>query len=180
MFLLPLIAAAAAAATAAPPPLAPLAPPFSFDRKGTAAVQFMLPGGGDPDVGLTYFIADGIAARIDFGLDAVLAPSGTPATFNLGVGLRFYQLKHGPVALFLQPSIVFGREKIATGLPTDAAEYLTFAGGVGVEYFFTDHLSAGGLLSLGLSLHDLGAPAGTQVITELSTATSGLFASFYF
>lgn len=177
MVLLPLLAAAA---TATQPPLAPLAPPFSFDQKGNAAVQFALPGGGAPDVGLTYFIADGIAARIDFGLDAVLAPSGTPATFNLGIGLRFYELKHGPVALFLSPSIVFGREKIATGLPADAAEYLTFAGGVGVEYFFTDHLSVGGLLSLGLSLHDLGAPAGTQVTSELSTATSNLFASFYF
>jgi hypothetical protein len=178
-----LLALLLAAATSPTPPLAPLARDFNPEAKGTMGVEFVLPGGGAPDVGITYFLADGIAARIDFGLDAVLAPSGTPAVFNIGVGLRFYQLRRGPVALFLSPTLAFGREKITA---TDAAEFLAFSGAAGVEYYFTDHLSAGGQLGLGLRFANLGAsvPAGgtiaPSVTTRLTTATSGLFANIYF
>jgi hypothetical protein len=175
MLLALLVAAAAATPAASTPPIAPL----TFDplSKGTVGIDFILPGGGAPDVGVTYFLADNMSARLDFGLDAVLSPTGTPATFNIGVGLRFYQWRRGPVAVFLSPAIAFGREKITA---IDGAEYITFAGGAGVEYFFTDHLSAGGTLALGLKFGNLGAPAGVPGRTELSTANSGLFANIYF
>jgi hypothetical protein len=53
-------------------------------------------------------------------------------------------------------------------------------GGVGVEYFFTNHFSAGATLELTLKFANLSSPAGTPVYTSLSTATSGLSANFYF
>ena len=180
-----LLALLAAAAVAAPssPPLAPLTRDFDPLAKGTVGVQFALPGGGAPDLGVTYFLADNLAARLDFGLDAVLAPSGTPAVFNIGLGLRFYQLHRGPVAAFLAPAFAFGRERINA---TDGAEFITFSGAVGVEYFFSDHLSAGGQLGLGLKFGNLGAPAGPPpfpappVTARLTTSTSALFASIWF
>ena len=174
---------AAAATASSTPSLAPLSPPArDFDplSKGTVGVQFALPTGGAPDVGLTYFLADNLAVRLDFGLDAVLAPSGTPAVFDIGLGLRLYQLHHGPVALFLAPAFAFGREKINA---TDGAEFITFSGAFGVDYYFTDHLSAGGQLGLGLKFGNLGAPGGPaapSVSTRLTTGTSALFASIWF
>lgn len=170
----------AAAAVSSTPPLAPLTRDFDPLSKGAVGVQFALPNGGAPDVGVTYFLADNLAARLDFGLDAVLAPSGTPAVFNIGLGLRFYQLHRGPVALFLAPAVSFGREKIT---PADGAEFIAFSGAVGVDYYFTDHLSAGGQLGLGLKFGNLGAPGGPaapSVSTTLTTATSALFASIWF
>lgn len=181
--LVALLVAAAAAPSSANPPLAPLTREFNPLAKGTMGVSFVLPGGGAPDVGATLFVADDVAARVDFGLDAMLAPSGTPALFSIDFGLRFYGLRRGPVAAFLAPAIAFGRERIAA---TDAAEYLSFSGALGVEYFFADHLSAGGQLGLGLKLANLGAPVpvgGTvapSVSARLNTATSALFANMYF
>ena len=175
-----ILALLAAAAVASTRPLAPLAHDFDPLSKGTVGVQFALPTGGAPDVGLTYFLADNLAARLDFGLDAVLAPSGTPAVFDIALGLRFYTLHHGPVAAFLAPAFAFGREKINA---TDGAEFITFSGAFGVEYFFTDHLSAGGQLGLGLKFGNLGAPGGPvapSVSTRLTTGTSALFASIWF
>jgi hypothetical protein len=49
-----------------------------------------------------------------------------------------------------------------------------------VEYFFADHFSVGGQLGLGLKFGNIGGPAGSSVVTQLTTASSGLFASVYF
>jgi hypothetical protein len=167
-------------AAAASPSIAPLTKE-NPESKGTMGVEFALPGNvGAPDVGLTYFFADGLAAHVRFGLDAFLAPSGAPAVFNIGVELRFYQFRRGPVAAFLAPAFAFGRERIGAN---DGAEFLAFSGAVGVEYFFTDHLSAGGQLGAGLRFANLGAPGGAAapaVSVRLTTATSGIFASIYF
>ncbi len=185
MLLCALLAAAAAAgspAKADPPELPSIAPAtaaegFTFDAKRNLGVEFALPGGGAPTVGLTYFVADAVALRLDFGLNATLSPSGTPATFSFLLGLRFYQLKRDRVAVFLEPSLLFGRNLIGA----EGAEYIGFGGAVGVEYFFADHLSAGAQLGLLLSLSNLGSnAANASVITQLSTGTSGLFARVYF
>jgi hypothetical protein len=162
-----------------PPPVQALAASSTFDplSKGTAAVSFSLPGDlGSADIGVTYFIADNLAARVDFGLNAVFEPSGTPATFNIDLAVRWYTLKRGPVSIYLSPSFQFGRSIQAAG----AAEFINFGGAVGVEYFFTEHLSAGAQLGVALGLNNIGGPAGTSVGVTLTTATTGLFASVYF
>ena len=164
----------------AEPPLVSLNGPFDAEHRGTMGVDFALPGGGAPTVGVTYFLADHLAARVDFGLDAVLAPSGTPVTFVIAAALRFYQLRRDQVAVFLEPSFSFGRQRFTSGAVTDAAEFIGFGGAVGVEYFFTEHLAAGGRLGLGLTFNNLGGPANSSVSVGLSTGTSGLFASIYF
>jgi hypothetical protein len=195
-----LIALLLAAAPPPPPSLAPLmgplqpqvaAPPvFNPLGKGSAAVSFVLPGDvGQTAVGVTYLMADNFAARIDFGLNAVLSPSGQPATFSIDFAMRWYNWKRGPVALFLSPSFGFGRSLLNTitvlggtnvVTATSAGEFISFGGAVGAEYFFTEHLSAGGQLGLSLQLSNIGGDANSSIITTLSTATSGLFANFYF
>jgi hypothetical protein len=150
--------------------------------RGTVGVAFFLPGGSDSRlVGGTYFFANDLAARFDVGLNAPLSPGGTglSALFSLGVGLRFYRLKHSHVAVFLQPGIALGRE-ISPAFTTEAALFVRFGAGVGVEYFFTNHFSAGATLELTLKFANLNGPANGPVYTSLSTSTSGLSANFYF
>jgi hypothetical protein len=163
---------------------------MDFDSKGMMGLSFglgpapALPGStvsiaGAPafasTIGASYFVNDGFAVRAEVGFDAILSSGYGPATLTLGLGARMYQHKRDRVALFVQPSVVLTRYKVAT----DAAEALTFAGGVGVEYLFTDRFSVGGVLALGFTIGNIGGPAGSAT-TELSTSTSGLFASYYF
>lgn len=177
MHLLALLLIAAPAQPAAAPSLADTYP----TARGTAGVAFLLPGGGDPRIGGTYFLSDDLAARVDFGLLAPLSPTGAGQNilFNVSGGLRLYQFKRNRVALFLQPGIALGREN-SPAVGAEAAFFFRLGGAVGVEYFFTNHFSAGATLELALKLANLGGPAGTPVYTTLSTGTSGLAANIYF
>ena len=171
------------AAPASSPGIAPLTPAFDALAKGTMGFQFGFPlggstiTGGGSTVGVTYLLNDNMAARMDFGLDAVLSNGGGPASFAIGLELRLYQFRRGPVAVFLWPALIFGRH---APVPGTGVEYITLAGGAGAEYFFADHFSVGGKLGLGLNFDGLGGPAGSSVVTSITTATSGLFASVYF
>ena len=169
------------AAPTQPTAVAPSPPDTYPTVRGTAGVSFFLPGGGDTRVGGTYFFASDLAARVDFGLNAALSPSGPGQNllFNVGVGLRFYQLKRNRVAVFFQPVVVVGREN-SPAVTAEPALFFRLGGGVGVEYFFTNHFSAGATLELTLKLANLAGPAGTPVYTSLSTATSALSANIYF
>jgi hypothetical protein len=185
-----LLALLAAAATATP------STRMDFDQKGMIGLSFglgpapSLPGSTPnttastfaPVVGATYCINDGTAIRAELGFDGFLSSGAGPATLTLGVGMRLYQLKRHSVAVFLQPSVVLSRYRIITGggFGFDAAEALTFAGGVGVEYLFTDRFSVGGVIAVGFTIGNIGGPTGSSTTTELNTSTSGLFASFYF
>jgi hypothetical protein len=167
---------------AAPTQPTAVAPPDTYPTaRGTAGVSFFLPGGGDPRIGGTYFFSNDLAARVDFGLNVPISPSGAGQNvlFSLSAGLRFYKLKHDRVAVFLQPVVVLGREP-SPAVAAEPALYFRLGGGVGVEYFFTNHLSAGATLELTLKLANLAGPAGTSVFTTLSTATSALSANIYF
>src|SRR3954469_977638 len=105
-----LLLAAPAAAPAAPTPAVADALPTT---RGTMGVTFFLPNGGDSKlIGGTFFLANDLALRLDFGLTAPLKPSGAGQNtgYSLGVGLRLYQLKHERVAVFVQPDVTLGRE----------------------------------------------------------------------
>jgi len=90
MLLIALLLAAALPPPPPPPPsLAPLmgplqpqvepAPVFNPLGRGSAAVSFVLPGDdSEAAVGVTYLMADNFAARVDFGLDAILFPAVSP------------------------------------------------------------------------------------------------------
>ncbi len=150
--------------------------------RGTAGVAFFLPGGSDPRlIGGTYFISNDLAARVDFGLNAPFSPSGPGQNtlFSLSAGLRFYHLKRDRVALFVQPGVAVGREN-SPAVAAQAAEFVRLGGAVGVEYFLTNHFSAGATLEVTLKIANLSGPAATPVYTSLSTDTSGLSANIYF
>jgi hypothetical protein len=169
---MPLLAILAAAAVTTTTPSADVA-----TKQGSMGVEFMLPGGTPaPTVGLTYFINDNMALRTDFGLNAQLSPSGVPVLFSLGVGVRLYQFKRDSVAVFLTPSFTLAR---VAGAP-DATVQLIFAGGAGVQYFFTNRFSVGGILGLAFIIGNLGGPTGSSASITLSTGTTGLFAGYYF
>lgn len=169
---------------AAPPALAPLTTSFDPLAKGSIGLSFGFPAGGattvgtGSTVGVTYFMNDNFAVRADFGIDAVVSPSGTPVVFDIGLGVRAYQFRRGPVALYLFPQLSFGR--VNPGGAAGASEFINISGGAGAEYFFADHFSVGGQLGIGLNFGNIGGPAGSSVVTQITTATSGLFASVYF
>lgn len=165
---------------AAAPSSSPGADAYPTTR-GTAGVSFLLPGGGDPRIGGTLFLFDNVAARVDVGLLAPLTPGGPGQNtlFNLSAGLRFYAFKRNRVGVFLQPSGGLGREN-SPAVAAEAALFFRLGAGLGVEYFFTSHFSAGAILELSLKFANLAGPAGTPVYTTLSTATSGLTANIYF
>jgi len=150
-------------------------------KKGTAGVSINVSGQGDPTIGATYFLFNDVAARIDFGLDAPLTPSGAGQNvlFSAAGAMRFYPLKHNHAALFLQPSVTVGREN-SPAVAAEAAFFFLFGAGVGVEYYFASHFSVGAVLQLGLKFGNLIGPAGNPVYTTVSTATSGLSANIYF
>jgi outer membrane protein W len=167
---------AAAAVTTTPTWDKPGEPVLS---KGTMGVEFMLPGGASPNVNFTYFMNDGMAMVVQFGLNATLSPSGVPVLFNVGGGVRLYQLRRDRVAVFLEPTVTLARVGAAT--PTgDATVQLIFAGGLGVQYFFTDRFAVGGIMGVAFSIGNLGGPTGSSAIINLSTGNSGLFASYHF
>lgn len=176
MHLLALFLLAAPPAAAAPPP-----PDFFPTAAGTTAVSFGVATGGDTHVGATYFMAPDMGVRLDFGLNASLLPSGPTQQilFDLGVGLRFYKLKRNHVAVFIQPFGALGHE-LSPAVSGETAWYLRVGGGVGVEYFFTDHFSAGATLNLDLKLANLAGPTGTKIFLNATTATSALEVSLFF
>ncbi len=164
---------------------------MDFDQKGMMGLSFgigpapSLPGSTvnnaapvfAPVVGATYFIQDGTSVRAEIGFDGFLSSGQGPATLTLGLGARLYQLKRHSVAVFLQPSVVLTRYRVTA---VDGAEALTFAGGIGAEYLFTDRFSVGGVVAVGFTIGNLGGPTGSSTTTEVNTSTSGLFANFYF
>lgn len=177
-----LLAAPAAAPAPAPKDPPPAAAFDAFPEKGAAGMSFFLPTGSDPRlIGLTYFMSNDVAARLDFGLFAPLSPSGPGQNvlFSISAGLRYYQVKHEHVGVFLQPIAAIGRET-SPAVGSEAAVFLRFGGGVGVEYFFTPRFSVGGILELTLKLANIAGPGGTSVFTTLSTDTSSVSANIYF
>lgn len=152
---------------------APVERPFNATSKGTAGVSFTLPQSQTPTVGVTYFLADGTAARVDVGLNANFTPAA-PATFLIGLALRYYALHRDRVGVFLTPAYTL----MSNSFGGVAVVSMIFSGGAGVEYYFTDHFSAGGVLALGLGIGNLGGAGSTSV--GLSTSNTGLFANIYF
>jgi hypothetical protein len=171
------------------PVMAPLVAPTPFFNalaKGTVGVSFGLPGDvPQATVGATYFIANNLALRADFGLNAIFTSGGT-TTFSVNLALRMYQGRVGALAIYVAPDFNFARvagtqsttiDGQIVSVQTGGVEALSFGGDAGVEYFFTDHISVGGQLGLALNIGNLG---GDSTVVGLSTATTGLFASAYF
>jgi len=157
------------------------APSDYATNRGTAGISVSVSGQGTPSVGATYFVLNDFAARIDVGFDAPLTPGGAGQNtlYSLGGGLRFYPFKRNHAALFLQPAVTVGREN-SPAVSAEAAFFMLFGAGIGIEYFFASNFSAGAVLQLSLKFANLDGPGGTPIYTTLSTATSGLSANIYF
>jgi hypothetical protein len=163
-------------------PLVSPAPFFNALAKGTVGVSFGLPGDqATGTIGATYFIANNLALRADFGINAIFTNTGT-TTFSINLALRMYQARVGALAIYVAPDFALARTATTqldpnTGQVTTGVEALSFGGDAGIEYFFTDHISVGGQLGLAFSIGNLG---GNTTSVGLTTGTSGLFASAYF
>ena len=107
----------------------------------------------------------------EFGLNATLSPSGVPVLFTLGGGVRLYHLRRDRVAVFLQPNFTLARVG-PTGAGGDATISLIFAGGLGVQYFFTDRFNVGGILGLAFTIGNLGGPTGSSAVINISTGNT--------
>jgi len=163
-------------------PLTPEKPFFNALSKGTTGLSFGLPGNvPTATVGATYFIANNLAVRVDFGLNAIFTSGGT-TTFSINLAARLYQWRVGALAIYLSPDFAFARGPSnqldqVTGQPIGGVETIAFGGDVGAEYFFLDHVSIAGQLGVALAIGNLG---GNSTTVSLTTATSGLFLSAYF
>lgn len=142
---------------------------------GTKGLSFVVPTGGAPTVGLTYFLDPMTALRIDFGL-AITSIDGpverdSDFGFSIEAGYRMYREVSGKVAVFLQPSLFISE---ATG-DGDFAQLLTVGatGALGTEYWLTEQWTLGG--SIGAAL--LFSNEFSDI--SLTTGTSSLFTSFY-
>src|SRR4051794_8673078 len=103
--------------------------------RGTAGASFAVSGDAAPTIGLTYFVFNDVAARIDFGLEAPITPGGAGQNtlYSVSGALRFYALKRSQAAVFLQPAVAIGREN-SPAVSAEAAFFLRFGAGLGAEY----------------------------------------------
>jgi len=154
------------------------ATPGGVFARGTVGLSFALPAGGAPTVGAAYFLDANRALRAELGFavsssqpDVAMAERTTVAGFSVEVGYRMYRDWVGGLRPFLQPGVFLSK----AAQEGDAGDLIAVAltGSVGIEYLFTDRFSLGG--ATGLSLL---ATHGFDDIS-LTTATSALFASFY-
>ncbi len=146
--------------------------------RGTVGLSFALPAGGAPTVGAAYFLDANRAVRAELGFavsssqpDVPMAERTTVTGFSVEVGYRMYRDWVGGLRPFLQPGVFLS--KAAQEGDTGDLIAVALTGSLGIEYLFTDRFSLGG--ATGLSLL---ASHGFDDIS-LTTATSALFASFY-
>ena len=110
-------------------PLTAAQPFFNALAKGTTGVSFGLPGNvPQASVGATYFVANNLAVRLDFGLNAIFTSGGT-ATFDFNLALRLYQWRTGALAIYLAPDFAFARTAV-TQVNTNGTVVTTNTGGV--------------------------------------------------
>jgi len=152
--------------------------PAGVFARGTVGLSFALPAGGAPTVGAAYFLDANRALRAELGFavsssqpDVPMAERTTVTGFSVEVGYRMYRDWVGGLRPFLQPGVFLS--KAAQEGDTGDLVAVALTGSVGIEYLFTDRFSLGG--ATGLSLL---ASHGFDDIS-LTTATSALFASFY-
>jgi hypothetical protein len=169
-------------APAAPPAAAPAAAPASTPasdgnygpHQGWLGISLGLPAGGAPTAGLSYFLSDTGALKLDFGLDFGTKGGTFLPGFSAELGYRMYIAKAGNLSPFVQPGAFVGR---AAGggdfLPNFTMQFNV---GLGAEYFFSDHLSVSGQTGLGVSFR---TTANTFDTINFATGTSGIYGNLY-
>lgn len=174
------------APTAAPPPPATTTPPAAAasasadgsygPHQGWLGISLGLPAGGAPTAGISYFLSDTGALKLDFGLDFGTKGAEFRPGFSVESGYRAYIAKAGNLSPFIQPGAFFGR-------PAGSGDFLATATiqvniGLGAEYFFSDHLSVSGQTGVGLSFRS-SRPGNTFDTINFTTGTSGIYGNLY-
>jgi hypothetical protein len=137
-------------------------------------IQVSLPAGGDPTLGFTYFLADNMALRGDLGLN-ITSVSGQNQQFSLDAGLRYYFAKFERFQPFIEPALYIANpgSNIA----------LAIQGGIGGEYFVTDHFSFGARTGVALDFafnqpDPTSTTGGKTTNVSFVTGTSAVFGQF--
>lgn len=140
-------------------------------RGGSLGISLGLPAGGAPTAGMSYFLSDTAALKLDLGLDIGTKNKTFIPGFSVEVGYRAYIAKAGNLSPFLQPGVFFA--KPADGKAFDETMVIQLNVGIGAEYFFSDHLSVSGQTGLGVGFRDAFKTVG------VTTGTSGIYGNFY-
>ncbi len=140
-------------------------------HQGWVGISLGLPAGGAPTAGISYFLSDTGALKLDLGMDFGTKQATFLPGFSLEVGYRAYIAKAGNLSPFVQPGAFFGR-------PSGPGEFfptftMQFNVGLGAEYFFSDHLSVSGQTGVGVSFRD------EFKSINLTTGTSGIYGNLY-
>ncbi len=144
-------------------------------HQGWLGISLGLPAGGAPTAGITYFVSDTGALKLDVGIDFGTKVTGGQSEFLPGfsaeVGYRAYIAKAGNLSPFVQPGAFFGRP--AGGGDFASTFTMQFNVGLGAEYFFSDHLSVSGQTGVGVSFRN------EFKAINLTTGTSGIYGNLY-
>jgi hypothetical protein len=137
-------------------------------------IQVSLPGGGDPTLGFTYFVTPEMALRGDLGLN-FQSLSGATQQFSLDAGLRYYFAKFEHFMPFIEPALFVSNP--------GANIALAVQGGIGGEYFVTDHFSFGARTGIALDMQfnqpdPTSTTGGKTTNVEFVTGTSAVFGQF--
>jgi hypothetical protein len=138
-------------------------------------IQVSLPAGGDPTLGFKYFVADNMALRGDLGLN-ITSVSGATQTFSLDAGLRYYLMKFDHFMPFVQPALYVTNSSPPASAP--ATMYLALQGGIGGEYFITDHFSFGAQTGVAFDIAFASSAPGAKTNVAFTTGTSAVFGQF--
>jgi hypothetical protein len=152
-------------------------PPAIF-KQGTMGLSFAVPNGGGTTVGVAYFLDSNTALDLILGLSLVHTPavtlpmmaSKTTFGFTIGGGYRMYKRHSAHISTYLEPAILISAADTSQFSDTLA---LSLAGAGGAEAMFTDWFSVRGQIGVGLDFSQ------KFKAIAFATATSGLFANFY-
>lgn len=144
-------------------------------HQGWIGISLGLPAGGAPTAGITYFVSDTGALKLDLGIDFGTKVVGGTSEFQPGfsaeIGYRAYIAKAGNLSPFVQPGAFFA--KAADGTNFGSSFNMAFNVGLGAEYFFSDHLSVSGQTGVGVSFRN------EFKAINFTTGTSGIYGNLY-
>jgi hypothetical protein len=154
-------------------------PPPIF-KHGTLGLSFSIPSDTQNNLSLTYFTNDKTALDLLFGFDLahtpattmgmMMVPGGTTFGLTVGLGYRMYKHHSARIHSYLEPFASVS----SVDLGSISDNLALSAGGVlGAECMFTDWFSVRGQVGVELTV------GSTFKAVSLATATSGLFAAFY-
>ena len=140
-------------------------------RKDVHALSFALPSGGGALVGVTKFLEDNEAIRVDVGYSLAIPDKGDSTMGLTLVPAYIKYLTTGRMATFVKAAANITK---AQGIKFSDGTTIDLGGFFGIEFFFLPELSVAGELGAAINFRNKFKDIGSQA------GTGALFGNFYF